>query len=559
MKRLFLISLLLFFSVVPVSHATVTTGTRTVTYSPTSATSLFAVPFPFLAKSHLQVVRTVEATGADTTLTLNSDYSVSLPTAGNLNGSVTLSVPIGSAFTLTITRVVPVTQEVAFSSQGTYNAQRVEDAFDKLTMILQQLQAVAGTGESVETHEGQSDAHSQYALLPGRSGGQTLYGGTDSGDDLTLNSTSNATKGFIYFGANSAFDETNDYLGIGTATPSATLDLIGDAELGGALEVTGGATIGFAGPPTGGDLIEIGDANFALVWTEAGPRIRFEGTSSEFAYGNTANDLDLDLNDVDVFNADDTRLNIQVPLTLNIDTPTSGIEFEVNGEMAIDTEFIVEGFDDSGGESSVAVHKATTAGVLNVSAANAIGSVESTGEAFINLYGSGYGDSTKQGAIVINTDTSGDGLILQGGDFTVTNGAFRANRPIKSIGPSTSLSRTDCNSVVMSTQSAAASAVTVSLPGDSSANPIDGCVITLIATDADPHWTVSPASGDKIEGPCTIDSGTAENIIYYFPGTTSRSIELDDSTSNVGDYWTGVFDGVDTWYTIGCVGFDDVP
>ena len=39
------------------------------------------------------------------------------------------------------------------------------------------------------------DDHTVYALLLGRSGGQTLIGGTGSGDDLTLQSTSNATRG----------------------------------------------------------------------------------------------------------------------------------------------------------------------------------------------------------------------------------------------------------------------------------------------------------------------------------------------------------------------------
>jgi hypothetical protein len=42
------------------------------------------------------------------------------------------------------------------------------------------------------------DPHTQYALLAGRSGGQTLYGGTASGNDLYLMSTSNATKGEVY-------------------------------------------------------------------------------------------------------------------------------------------------------------------------------------------------------------------------------------------------------------------------------------------------------------------------------------------------------------------------
>lgn len=43
------------------------------------------------------------------------------------------------------------------------------------------------------------DDHTQYALLAGRSGGQTLTGGTASGDDLTLQSTSHSTKGNIFF------------------------------------------------------------------------------------------------------------------------------------------------------------------------------------------------------------------------------------------------------------------------------------------------------------------------------------------------------------------------
>jgi hypothetical protein len=43
------------------------------------------------------------------------------------------------------------------------------------------------------------DDHTQYAALAGRSGGQTLIGGTGSGDDLTLQTTSNATKGDYIF------------------------------------------------------------------------------------------------------------------------------------------------------------------------------------------------------------------------------------------------------------------------------------------------------------------------------------------------------------------------
>lgn len=68
--------------------------------------------------------------------------------------------------------------------------------------------AISGSGASDHgTLTGLSDDdHAQYPLLLGRIGGQILRGGTASGNDLTLISTSNATKGYVFFGA-----ETNAY------------------------------------------------------------------------------------------------------------------------------------------------------------------------------------------------------------------------------------------------------------------------------------------------------------------------------------------------------------
>jgi hypothetical protein len=45
-----------------------------------------------------------------------------------------------------------------------------------------------------------NDDHDQYAFLTGRSGGQILIGGTDAGDDLTLQSTSDGSKGNVFLG-----------------------------------------------------------------------------------------------------------------------------------------------------------------------------------------------------------------------------------------------------------------------------------------------------------------------------------------------------------------------
>jgi len=62
---------------------------------------------------------------------------------------------------------------------------------------------LAESGQVVTDHGNlaglSDDDHTQYGLLVGRSGGQTYVGGTDAGDDLTLQTTSNASKGSYIF------------------------------------------------------------------------------------------------------------------------------------------------------------------------------------------------------------------------------------------------------------------------------------------------------------------------------------------------------------------------
>jgi len=53
------------------------------------------------------------------------------------------------------------------------------------------------TGANVTSGADPGHTHSIYALLDGRPGGQTLYGGTDASDDLTLESTSHGTRGDV--------------------------------------------------------------------------------------------------------------------------------------------------------------------------------------------------------------------------------------------------------------------------------------------------------------------------------------------------------------------------
>ena len=70
-------------------------------------------------------------------------------------------------------------------------------------------------------------AGTDYIKGTGVAGGQAIYGGTAAGEQLHLNSTIHATKGKIYFGANSVYDEVNSRLGIGTEAPEAPLHVEG--------------------------------------------------------------------------------------------------------------------------------------------------------------------------------------------------------------------------------------------------------------------------------------------------------------------------------------------
>lgn len=126
--------------------ATVTSTTSTVTYA--SGSSTYSVPFKFLSANDLVVVSSTLGT-----LSLTTDYTVS--GAGSATGgSITLTGG-ASTGTITITRIVPLTQPTNFRAQGSFVPSAHENAFDRTTMQIQQLQnqvlniATGGDGGSL--------------------------------------------------------------------------------------------------------------------------------------------------------------------------------------------------------------------------------------------------------------------------------------------------------------------------------------------------------------------------------------------------------------------------
>lgn len=211
------------------SQATVTSSTRTAGYTPSTSTTVFSVPFYFLEKAHLRVTKTLISSGVGTVLTQDADYTVTLPVGSTL-GFVTTFVGVTSTHTLTIDRIMPITQETSFAGQGRFRAATHEDAFDKLTMIIQGLPtatAVAGDIDgSISTHEGLPDPHTGYAKLAGRAGSQVLNGGTAAGEDLEFVSTAHGTKGHIKIGSN-IWIASDGKMGVGGQSPDEDIEVDG--------------------------------------------------------------------------------------------------------------------------------------------------------------------------------------------------------------------------------------------------------------------------------------------------------------------------------------------
>lgn len=118
---------------------TVSSETSRMKYIGNGATSIYAYNFKIFDESELLVTRR-NLSDVETTLVLNTDYTVSgVGVAGG--GNITLTAGnLTSGFILTIRRVRELKQETVFRNQSEFYPELHETAFDKLVMIDQQQQ-----------------------------------------------------------------------------------------------------------------------------------------------------------------------------------------------------------------------------------------------------------------------------------------------------------------------------------------------------------------------------------------------------------------------------------
>lgn len=248
----------------------------------------------------------------------------------------------------------------------------------------------------------------------------TLYGGTGSGGNIVYTSTSNATKGKHIFGT-SAYDEANNRWGIGTTTPGARLDVVGQSRsiaYGSAAQMICVAYGGTSGSPTAtaiGEIGSFGGAGSGDGSTTTGRRAAYSIYATE-VWTSTANGSALDFRTTANGSTGSTvrgRVDQDGTFLLGTTTnPSLGSKLHIAGSISQTSVTSALLKADANG-----VHVAATAGTDYATPASVAGKVDSVTKSNDTFYYWTAGVKT-----FIGIDNNSGGGISDGdkGDITVS-------------------------------------------------------------------------------------------------------------------------------------------
>ena len=220
--------------------------------------------FPFAYKvfdaADVQVIRLTISTGVETTLTLVTDYNITLngDQDSNPGGNIVLVTPLLALYTLTATSDIANLQPTDLTNQGGFYPEVITDALDRATIQIQQL----------------ADMHDRTLMIPISDGAlnmelpitsqriNTILGFDSAGlPTVLVPQASSITGNTVIVGT----------LGVtGATTLSTTLGVTGAATLA-SVGVTGAATVGTTLGVTGAaTLASVGVTGAATVGTTLG-------------------------------------------------------------------------------------------------------------------------------------------------------------------------------------------------------------------------------------------------------------------------------------------------
>lgn len=185
--------------------------------------SVFPFAFKVFTATDLDVIRLASSTGVETTLVLNSDYSVTLNGDQNSNpgGSITLLAgALASGFTLTITSDIANLQPTDLTNQGGFYPEVITDSLDRATIQIQQISDIGdrtlkipisdGTGLDMELPTAAQRANSFLAF--DSSGEPTVLTAGTSGAPATI-----TRQVFSGTGSQTVFTLASDPGGLGNS------------------------------------------------------------------------------------------------------------------------------------------------------------------------------------------------------------------------------------------------------------------------------------------------------------------------------------------------------
>ena len=210
---------------------TVSSTQNRVSYAGNGATTAFSTsPVVFFDSGDLDVYTVVDSTGVATLKTITTHYTV---TGGaGTTGTVTMLTAPAAGTTLLIVRTMDLTQAVDFVQNDPSDAEVAEDALDKITMILQQLDTKVDRAFALD--DGDISGASTTLPTPEAS---TLIGWDSAGTTLQNYSAGEISAAILVTPyAETLLDDANaaaarTTLGLGTMAVEAAADYVVKATL----------------------------------------------------------------------------------------------------------------------------------------------------------------------------------------------------------------------------------------------------------------------------------------------------------------------------------------
>ena len=205
--------------------------------------------FPFAYKvfdaADVQVIRLTISTGLETTLTIVTDYTISLNSDQDSNpgGNIVTVSPLAALYKLTATSDIANLQPTDLTNQGGFFPEVITDALDRATIQIQQMADMHNRTLMIPISDGAMDMELPNTSLRIN----TILGFDATGlPTVVIPQSSSITGNTVIVGTLGVTDAAtlSSTLGVtGAATLSSTLGVTGAATLSSTLGVTGAATL----------------------------------------------------------------------------------------------------------------------------------------------------------------------------------------------------------------------------------------------------------------------------------------------------------------------------